>query len=250
MMTKNKILHIHKQHAIFIGDFGFAEQHHHAAPVLLFGLSGPIRVQIESSDPVQCRSALIDANVDHSIDCQGERVATLYCEVDSLNAANLRSTFLNTDPFAFDITKTTPHSKRHERNMLKADLPALLKYSLNQHENNMDPRISACLAHLKVNAPYSSSQIKLADQVSLSRSRLNHLFKGHTGVSFRRFKLWSQLSHFMRDMHATKNLTASALNSGFSDSSHLSNAYKKVFGLTPSNILTNLDEFIVPPPFR
>jgi len=246
-MKKNKILHIREQHAAFIGDFGFAAPHHHAAPALLLGLSGPISVQIGAASPVQCRSVLIDANVEHSIDCQGERVATLYSEVDSLNASQLRNTFLNSDPVAFDITSTTPHAKRLERNVLTADLPALLKYTLNKQEKPMDPRISVCLEYMKMNAHYSASQSYFAEQVSLSRSRLNHLFKGHTGVSFRRFKLWYQLSHFMRDIHGTKNLTASALNSGFSDSAHLSNSYRKVFGLTPSSILANLDEFVAPP---
>jgi len=246
-MKNNRILHIRQQHAAFIGDFGFAAQHHHAAPVLLVGLSGPIRVQIGSTDAVQCRSALIDANVEHSVDCQGEHAATLYCEVDSLHAANLRNTFLNTEPFAFDITQTNFQTKRFEKRILAADLPALLKYTISEHQTPIDPRIAACLDYIKTNPQYFANQSNLAEQVSLSRSRLNHLFKGHTGVSFRRFKLWSQLTHFMRDIHATNNITHSALNSGFSDSSHLSNSYRKIFGLTPSSILTNLDEFAVTP---
>jgi len=246
-MKKNKILHIRQRHAAFIGDFGFAAHHSHAAPVLLVGLSGSISVQIGAAEAFQCRSALIDANVDHSIDCQGEHVATLYCEVDSSHATNLRRTFLKTEQYAFDIAKTTHCTKRLENRILAADLPAFLKYTMNMHETQMDPRITACLEYMKTNPLYSASQSNLAEQVSLSRSRLNHLFKGHTGVSFRRFKLWSQLTHFMRDIHATKNFTTSALNSGFSDSSHLSNSYRKIFGLTPSSILTNLDEFIVTP---
>ncbi len=248
-MKTQKILHISERHSVFVGDFGIARAHRHAVPALFIGLSGPIKVKVENQDAVQCHSALIDANVELMVDCQGEHVATLYFDVDSPSTASLRKTFLYAQKFAFDITDVTSHSKSFERKILGANLPALFNYTLAEVNSSIDPRIDICLKNMKTNPLNFRNQMNQADHVSLSVSRLNHLFKSNTGVSFRHYKLWSQIGYFMRDIHGTKNISMSALNSGFSDSSHLSNSYRKTLGTTPTSILANLDEFEICPAF-
>ena len=59
-------LHIRPEHTVFTGGFGFTSQHLHGALVLLIGLSGTFNIQLPGQELVPCRSALIDANVDHS----------------------------------------------------------------------------------------------------------------------------------------------------------------------------------------
>lgn len=240
MVTKN-ILHIRRHHSVYLGDFGLAIPHIHAVPVLFIGLSGPISVKIEEAEAVKCYSALVDANVRLSVDCLGEHVATLYFDIDSQVTQSLKNTFFNLKKFVFDITDNSSHSKSFERKILKADLSTLFKYTITKSETPIDHRVAVCLRCLKEN-PHLN-QKELARHVSLSVSRLNHLFKSNTGVSFRNYKLWSKVASFSLDVHMTRNFTASALNTGFSDSSHLSNSYRKTFGVTPSIIFSNLDEF-------
>ncbi|MFC3153178.1 helix-turn-helix domain-containing protein [Litoribrevibacter euphylliae] len=241
----NKILHIRPEHAVFMGDFGFASKHRHGALVLLIGMSGPFRVQISGEPVMTCRSALIDANVEHTVDCQSEHLATLYFELSSPLGRALKHTFLDDASAAFDVVKATYFNQRIERRLLAADLPSLLCKPLEFPSVDVDSRIIHCLSMMQDSMYLESSQTDVADMIGVSNSRLNHLFKQSVGIPFRHYKLWSKLSLFMHDYHATESLTDSALNSGFSDASHLSNSYRKVFGITPSKVLTDLDEFVI-----
>lgn len=241
----NKILHIQKQHAVFIGDFGFACEHRHGALVLLIGLSGPFMVKLAGQEAVHCRSVLIDADVDHTVDCRGEHVATLYFELNSSQAQSLKYSFLKQTKAAFELVDVTFCRKHFERRILSIDLPSLLKYSIERPRETFDPRILSCIDLMQHIPQESYHQLELSQQLGLSNSRLNHLFKQNIGISFRYYKVWSKLAFFMRDFHVTDSLTLSALNSGFSDSSHLSNTYKKAFGISPSQILTNLTDYKV-----
>ena len=241
----DSILHIRPEHTVFTGDFGFTSQHRHGALVLLIGLSGTFNIQLPGQDSVPCRSALIDPNVDHTVDCRSEHLAVMYFDILSHQGRALRQTFLAKHPAAFDIVNDSIFNKQIERRILNADLESLLINTLDTPKALMDNRIATCmkLMHSLPNTSYSQSD--LGQQMGLSNSRLNHLFKLNTGLTFRHYKLWSKLSFFMRDFHTTGNLTDSALNSGFSDASHLSNSHRKIFGVTPSMVLGNLDEFRV-----
>jgi AraC-like DNA-binding protein len=84
----------------------------------------------------------------------------------------------------------------------------------------------------------------LADNVSLSPTRLVHLFKEQTGVPIRRFRQWNRMKSVVEFVAAGQTLTAAALNAGFSDSAHLSRAFRNMFGIKPSFLFsrsTNLN---------
>lgn len=241
----DKILHIRPEHAVFLGNFGVASKHRHGALVLLIGLSGPFQVQLTDDTVVSCRSALIDAHVEHAVDCLDEHLAALYFETSSELGRGLQHTFLREQPVVFDIVISDFFNKRIERRILAADLPSLLCKPLEYPDILLDTRIINCLSMMQQSEFLDASQTEVAQYIGLSNSRLNHLFKQSVGVPFRHYKLWSKLSLFMHDYHSTANLTQSALNTGFSDASHLSNSYRKIFGITPSNVFSNLDEFVV-----
>ncbi|TVV42142.1 helix-turn-helix domain-containing protein [Thalassolituus sp. C2-1] len=239
----NSILHIRPQQAVYLGNFGLTTEHRHGALVLLLGLSGHFNVQLRGQTMVRCRSALIDAGTAHIVDCQSEDMATLYFEVNSLQGRTLRANFLRNDAAVFDIANLDQCHKGFEQRALNADLSALIRYSLKADINSYDRRVASCIQLMQQKDEYPWRQDELSARIGLSNSRLNHLFKQHTGISFRHFSLWSRLAIFMRDVHNTRNITHSALNSGFSDSAHLSNSYKKIFGIRPSAILSGLKEF-------
>ncbi|MCG8609325.1 MAG: helix-turn-helix domain-containing protein [Pseudomonadales bacterium] len=240
-----KRLHIHRDHALFMGNFGIAQPHRHGALVLLIGLSGSIRVQLEGNELVCCRSALIDANVNHMVDCVDEHVATLYFEIDSLYGRQLRQTFLQKQHAVFDIIRTDSVHSGYTNRLITLELETILKHPLTDPTDHIDLRIANCIQLLQQDYPRIYTQTDISNQLGLSNSRLNHLFKQQTGLDFRHFRLWSKLASFMRDVQSTRQITSSAVNSGFSDSAHLSNAYRKMFGISPSTILTKLDEFLI-----
>lgn len=71
----------------------------------------------------------------------------------------------------------------------------------------------------------------------LSPSRFRARFDAELGLPFRRYRLWRRMAAVMRTVATGGSLTAAAHAAGFSSSAHLSSTFKRMFGLTASDLL-------------
>ncbi len=71
----------------------------------------------------------------------------------------------------------------------------------------------------------------------LSPSRFRARFDAELGLPFRRYRLWRRMAAVMRTVAGGGNLTEAAHAAGFSSSAHLSSTFKRMFGLTASDLL-------------
>lgn len=71
----------------------------------------------------------------------------------------------------------------------------------------------------------------------LSPSRFRARFNAELGLPFRRYRLWRRMAAVMRAVAAGSNLTEAAHAAGYSSSAHLSSTFKRMFGLTASDLL-------------
>jgi AraC-like DNA-binding protein len=71
----------------------------------------------------------------------------------------------------------------------------------------------------------------------LSPSRFRARFDAELGLPFRRYRLWRRMAAVMRTVAAGGTLTEAAHSAGFSSSAHLSSTFKRMFGLTASDLL-------------
>lgn len=71
----------------------------------------------------------------------------------------------------------------------------------------------------------------------LSPSRFRARFDAELGLPFRRYRLWRRMAAVMRTIADGGNLTEAAHAAGFSSSAHLSSTFKRMFGLTASDLL-------------
>jgi AraC-like DNA-binding protein len=62
-------------------------------------------------------------------------------------------------------------------------------------------------------------------------------FEAELGLPFRRYRLWRRMAWVMRTVAAGGTLTEAAHTAGFSSSAHLSSTFKRLFGLTASDLL-------------
>jgi len=85
----------------------------------------------------------------------------------------------------------------------------------------------------------NASLANVASLARLSESRFSHLFTAEMGVPFRQYRSWLQARTFVRTLPRHRTLTTHALETGFYDSSHLSNSFQKLIGLSPRVILAN-----------
>lgn len=226
--------------ALYIGELPATGWHRHASPVLLIGLSGRFAVHLPGSIN-SCHSALIDAGVDHVFDPCGERVALMYLEPDTLEARRLRSLFRMQGSVIFDAAVRPVSRSSFGRHLVNFDLESLLGVRCVDAAA-LDPRVENSLRFLRMAHGAPVARECAASEVQLSASRFNHLFRDETGVSFRSYRVWSQVRSALTGLGPQLNLTDAALHGAFSDSSHFSRTFRKTFGMTPSTVLKPLKE--------
>lgn len=71
----------------------------------------------------------------------------------------------------------------------------------------------------------------------LSPSRFRARFDAELGLPFRRYRLWRRMAVVMRTIADGGSLTEAAYAAGFASSAHLSSTFKRMFGLTASDLL-------------
>jgi AraC-like DNA-binding protein len=77
----------------------------------------------------------------------------------------------------------------------------------------------------------------IAASVSLSRSRLAHLFSAEVGLPMRRYLLWLRLRDAIVALAQGASITAAAHAAGFADAPHFSRTFRRMLGFTPSEAL-------------
>ena len=101
----------------------------------------------------------------------------------------------------------------------------------------LDERILYALRILENHSSQSVTVSDLAKTVGLSTSRFCHLAKQQIGIPIRTFYLWKKMIRAIAAIENVGSLTEAAHVSGFSDSSHMSRTFRRMFGLKPSFLI-------------
>jgi AraC family transcriptional regulator len=80
------------------------------------------------------------------------------------------------------------------------------------------------------------SLMDAAAHVGLSTGRARHLFVEQTGLPFRTYLLWLRLMRAVELFSAGSSLTDAAHRAGFSDSSHFSRTFRRMFGIVADSL--------------
>jgi AraC-like DNA-binding protein len=233
--------------ALYVGEIPATGWHCHASPVLLMGLSGRFAVQWGPGHTESCRSALIDAAVEHLFDPCGETVALVYLEPDSREARGLRGLFRCQGGVVLDVASPVGARSAMEGYLRHFDVPALLRCPLESEVPPLDPRVARSLHALRQPQAGRLARAELASGVQLSASRFNHLFRAEMGVSLRTYRVWSQVRLAMAGLAVSPRLTDAALHGDFADSAHFSRMFRQTFGMTPSSVLKPLKQVTLLP---
>ena len=224
--------------ALYVGDLAATGWHRHAAPVLLLGLSGPFALRWEGG-AVECTSALVDSGVEHVFDPRGERVALIYLEPDAPEARGLRQLLAVHEGVLLEPARPTRTHSGTQTRLTGFDLPALLRFRVPDVPP-VDPRIHASLRMLRAPAWRPLRRAEAAADAGLSISRFNHLFSAEMGVSFRSYRVWSQVRSAMLAYASGGTLTDAAMHGAFFDAAHFSRTFGQAFGMSPSGVLKPL----------
>lgn len=104
-------------------------------------------------------------------------------------------------------------------------------------KSQQDVRIARVVREIE-RRPNAFARVQDAAELAcLSPSRFRARFDAQLGLPFRRYRLWRRMAAVMRTVASGGSLTEAAHAAGFSSSAHLSSTFKRMFGLSASDLL-------------
>lgn len=118
----------------------------------------------------------------------------------------------------------------------------LLDINLTQ-QTVYDHRVNQVIDLMDFGACSEYSVSLIANKLAISPSRLEHLFKGQTGMPLKSYLTMHRLINAYQFLFRGTSITEAALQSGFYSSSHFAMLNKKLTGVTARSILKD-SEFL------
>ena len=210
----------------------------HATPIacLGLGLDGPFDFETVEHGEIAARSAFAPARVPHRIVTDGW-IMLLFAEPGSTAAIvfgdSMRRT---TGPFGFD--------SRYEHPLIAAahdgvaELDRMLS-ELAPPPKPFDPRIARIMREVRIDPATHKRAEDAAAGVGMSASHFLHTFSAYSGTTFRRYQQWARLRIIGAGLDAGRDLTRCAADAGFASPSHLSETFRRTFGLSLTALLSS-----------
>ncbi|MGF1512049.1 MAG: helix-turn-helix domain-containing protein [Myxococcota bacterium] len=226
--------------AVVVSALGSVAAHAHASSAFVVGLDREFHVGQRGAWR-RTHGAWIPAGCHHRLECDEGLMAIIYPMGPPHGSGELlRSLRPERVEALRDHLRAAVRgrlSRQEIRNGLRVRLSATDRRVT--HPARIDPRVIASLELLRTAPDQAQSVAGVAEMIGLSATRLMHLFKKELGVPFRKVRNWERLRHVVVQHAAGESLTMASLSAGYADSSHLSRAFKGMFGISASTVLNS-----------
>jgi AraC-like DNA-binding protein len=220
---------------------------HHAVQVTL-ALEGSFTLEGRDNQAAGVVAAAVAPDVEHTFEAHGDAVAHLFVDPDGHAGRELHRALFSTG----DVVAITSSRLGELRSQLHAVLQArrrtdalfielgrsLLAQLAPGSERDERPEVRvrkmSAWAAARLETPVSLADV--AAHVGLSAGRARHLFVDHTGLPFRSYLLWLRLMRAVEMFSGGSSLTSAAHGAGFSDSSHFSRTFRRMFGIAADSL--------------
>jgi AraC-like DNA-binding protein len=235
-------------HAAYRGPSLQLDRHSGSVDCFALGLDASFTVHVGAADR-QARSALIPARTPHQVLAGDGRMMFFYVDPSAAGSRNVASQMT-------DRTATVSYDHRDEPALISAwrqaplpDPEVLRKTVLGDGATApIDARVRAAMDHLRSRPADPVSAADTAAAVGLSTSRFLHVFSAQAGTSFRRYRLWARMCQVAAALSAGADLTTASTEAGFASPSHFSDAFRAMFGLSASALLSGQTRIVVRSP--
>jgi AraC family transcriptional regulator len=239
-------LYVGEQHALYVGVTTASKHKHHAVQISV-ALMQPFRMRLANGSWQEYGCVIIRPDVEHEFDSGSVAVANMFLDVESADYQVLLQTEGDIqDARSVDVPQELLQSLRlfQDRQTAMDAAPELCTHIIEALlgrrllRKKIDARISQVLDMI-AREPAEKIQVeRLANAVALSSSRLAHLFAEQVGVPIRRYRIWKAIREAIRLCLSGASLTEAAHTAGFTDSAHFSNTFRDLFGMMPSQLLS------------
>ncbi len=218
--------------AVYRGDLQDNSVHSHHAMQIIISPEGEAELLINNR-LIKYESIIINHDIPHAVKNTSKNLVIILFEplLDSLFKLSLDADYeiLNQN---LQATLLDVISGRIDKNIIKLVFKEKSRIKL-------DPRIQFIINHVEREENCIHDLTYYEDKLSLSKSRISHLFTGEIGIPLKQYILWKKLLFAIDSIRSVSDLSQIAIDCGFSDLSHLSRTFKKMFGHTTSSIFKN-----------
>jgi AraC-like DNA-binding protein len=214
-----------------VGRGGASRPHAHHALHVVVCKEGRLRVRGKSGPWRSSFGVVTAPDVPHALDAEGREVALVFVEPESDVGAELLRAMkeeIELLPAIFD-----PSGEMVVRRAIAA-----LGGSDRAPVRALHPRVKRVLATL--NQGGDPSLATLARLAGLSEGRLMHAFTESVGIPLRPYVLWLKVQRAAFGIATGLPLAQAATTAGFADAAHMTRTFRRMFGMTPSAIRSQL----------
>ncbi len=242
-------------HLLYAGPLGETRLHAHHSFQMVLSFGEPVPLGDVHGHTRACMAAVIPPDTPHAVTGTTSSAVLLHVDPDDLAGRRLRTLGLDTNTVADwqrageSLVPCTPAALPRrwlESEALMKDMLLALRVDAARPRPT-HPAVRRLLRLLPDALEGDVSLGALAHQVELSASRLSHLFRAEVGLALRPYILWLRIHRAAEHVKAGASLTAAAHAAGFTDSAHLSHVFRRMFGLSPSEVSSEV-EWVLPPP--
>ncbi len=227
--------------------------HRHGAAELVFAFDEPFDCQLADGRRVQSRSLLIPPNVAHQNSHRDALCAIVYLDAEGRDyrsqTASLDCQYgvyadLPSQAEVQGILKRI-YRERPDAASCRTQLDQALGCEWGGEVTPFDSRIVEVMTLIREDLTQNRPIEEIAAAVSLSSDRLLHLFVANVGVPYRTYRAWMRLKRAARLCFDGQDLTSAAHATGFTDSAHFSKTFRNMFGMAPSEVLSQRQNLTV-----
>lgn len=231
-------------HAVFVGRSGDNALHAHVAVQVCVARRGNVGLQLASRRRITGSGIVVPSGVAHRLDEGDCDVVLVY--LDPFGPAGRALATACGVPESMVLANGIVRRVRSAlgREPIGESGPAILEaIGMDALDGApRDTRVRGAIEWIEANAGLGAiAAARVASEVGLSPSRLAALFREQTGLTMRRFVLWTRLRLAVAEIVRGTPLTAAALGAGFADSAHLARTFRRMFGATLSRTVVRLE---------
>jgi AraC family transcriptional regulator len=206
---------------------------HHAVQVTL-ALEGSFTLEGRENQAARVVAAAVAPDVEHAFEVHGDAVAhrALFSTGDVAPIASPHLGELREQLYAALQARRRTDAPFIE--LGRSLLAQLAPGSERDERPEVRVRKMSAWAAARLETPVSLEDV--AAHVGLSPGRARHLFVDQTGLPFRTYLLWLRLMRAVQLFSAGSSLTSAAHGAGFSDSSHFSRTFRRMFGIAADSL--------------